>query len=103
DGRDAPALRPTPPGARAGQAGGVVASREDALAHAAGPQARVHVDPGDAPGAPAMRAQHFAHREVAPRGRAAAVEQAVLELVLPARDGGLVGPLAARGDPPGDR
>ena len=59
----------------------------------------MQVDPGDARHAGTVLAQHAAQRAVAPGGRGAAEEQAVGELVLAARDGGLEGAEPVRGDP----
>ncbi len=63
---------------------------KDALAQAAGPQARVQVHPGDATGAPPEGAQHFAQGVVVPGRRGAAEEHAVGVFMLPLRDGRLV-------------
>jgi hypothetical protein len=83
---------------RARHVGGAVAPGPDALAHAAGAQAGVQVDPGHAACARGVLRQHPAQGLVAPGGRAPAEEQAVGELVLPAGDGGLPGGHAVAGD-----
>jgi hypothetical protein len=61
-------------------------------------QAGVQVNPGNATRSAAVVAQHTAQRLVAPGRRVAAEEQAVRELMLATRDGGLVRRLAALGN-----
>jgi hypothetical protein len=64
---------------------------------AAGPQAGVQVDPADAPRCATVRSQHLAQGAVAPGGFGAAKEQTLRVGMLAARDGGLPGRLAVRG------
>ncbi len=87
-----------PPVARALHGGGIVRPAVDALAQATGSQACMQINPAHARCPAAMLAQHGAQRLVAPGRRRATKVKALGKLMLPARDGGLPGRCAMRGD-----
>ena len=80
-----------PPGFGAAVGCRVVGTRKNALAHTAGAQARVQIDPGQFFASLAVFLQHLAQRQVAPGGGLSSKEQAVREFVLAFGDSGLKG------------
>ena len=82
DGRPVRPIRPAPPGAGTGQCGRVITAGKNALAHAAGAQPCVQVNPAQAAAALGVAAQHLAQGLVAPGWVLAAVKQALRVVVL---------------------